>query len=458
MNPFIKNNVSIAYTLGALLLLLSGAMYQTIAVNLARSEFGTWLATMAILWALAYAYIRLTHRYAQLLAWGIGGGIVFRCLYGDAMPVLSDDVYRFVWDGRLLCAGINPFLYLPSELMQMPIATDLQLGELYPLLNSPHYYSVYPPLSQGWFGAATYGAGFDLSNEVWRLRAMLVGVECLTMGGLWLLLRPTGRGVWVLWYALNPFIVVELVGNLHFEAAQVCALVWALWCWHNLYIYRAAVLVGVAALCKLLPLVFMPFFIVRLGWRQAVVFAGLVGLVVGAAFLPFVETRLLANIGSSINLYMRSFEFNASLYYLIREAGFWLKGYNVIQTVGRLLTLGSLVFINWWAWRTRRDAIYKGLLYALLVYYTCATTVHPWYISNLVVLGILLGRGWALVWAGVSLLSYNAYQVAGAYNEGLAWVGLEYVALWACIAWEHGFIKKTLLSISKSSAYKRFLN
>ena len=259
MNPFIKNNVSIAYTLGALLLLLSGAMYQTIAVNLARSEFGTWLATMAILWALAYAYIRLTHRYAQLLAWGIGGGIVFRCLYGDAMPVLSDDVYRFVWDGRLLCAGINPFLYLPSELMQMPIATDLQLGELYPLLNSPHYYSVYPPLSQGWFGAATYGAGFDLSNEVWRLRAMLVGVECLTMGGLWLLLRPTGRGVWVLWYALNPFIVVELVGNLHFEAAQVCALVWALWCWHNLYIYRAAVLVGVAALCKLLPLVLCLF-------------------------------------------------------------------------------------------------------------------------------------------------------------------------------------------------------
>ena len=67
-------------------------------------------------------------------------------------PSLSDDAYRYVWDGQVQAHGINPYQYVPQD----PALEFLQDGALYDHLNSPAFYSVYPPVSQLIFGAAAH--------------------------------------------------------------------------------------------------------------------------------------------------------------------------------------------------------------------------------------------------------------------------------------------------------------
>ncbi len=74
-------------------------------------------------------------------------GLVFRLLLLFSLPNLSDDVYRFICDGRLAANGINPFSHLPAEIMQMPPVTGIT-KELFGELNSPRYYKIYPTVLQ----------------------------------------------------------------------------------------------------------------------------------------------------------------------------------------------------------------------------------------------------------------------------------------------------------------------
>ena len=66
-------------------------------------------------------------------------GVFVRVILLFFFPKLSDDIYRFCWDGQLLHLGINPFTYLPDDLQH----ENAFLAQLYPSLNSKSYYSIY---------------------------------------------------------------------------------------------------------------------------------------------------------------------------------------------------------------------------------------------------------------------------------------------------------------------------
>ena len=87
----------------------------------------------------------------------VAAGILFRFVLLFCLPALSDDIYRFLWDGRLYQSGINPFDFKPSEIIAH--STDPYLQQLYPYLNSPDYYSVYPQLLQYFFHIAVEFGG-----------------------------------------------------------------------------------------------------------------------------------------------------------------------------------------------------------------------------------------------------------------------------------------------------------
>jgi len=96
------------------------------------------------------AYAWLLHTRLPL-RWGLGAALVFRLLWLPATPVLSDDFYRFRWVGLLVSHGHNPFAETPRQLLlhPPPDSAALPLAELrrlLPRLNSPAYFSVYPPV------------------------------------------------------------------------------------------------------------------------------------------------------------------------------------------------------------------------------------------------------------------------------------------------------------------------
>ncbi len=124
-----------------LLLLFSGVAYYFLAYQTARENFILVFSLFTFLFAvflIAYKLFSVTHFKYLIIA-----GIAFRVLLLFSLPNLSEDVYRFIWDGRLAANGINPFSYLPSEIMQMP-ATDGITNELYLRLNSVDQYTIYP--------------------------------------------------------------------------------------------------------------------------------------------------------------------------------------------------------------------------------------------------------------------------------------------------------------------------
>jgi len=241
----------------------------------------------------------------------------------------------------------------------------------------------------------------------------------------------------VLLYALNPLVIIELVGNLHFEALMIF---FVLLCLYQLFYQRlvvAGIALGLAIGTKLLPLMFLPFVLRRLGLRNFLLFGGVLLLTVAAVFYPLLSAEVLQNIFRTLDLYFQKFEFNASVYYLLRWLGYKLAGFNVILYIGPLLSLATLCTIIALASVKRLGSIRRLSGYmaaALTVYLFLATTVHPWYLTTLLALTVASHFRFSVTWSGVAVLSYAAYRTSS-YSEDMLLVALEYtlVFLWLIV-------------------------
>ena len=384
------------------------------------------------------------------LVWGSGGlrrllvlGVLLRVVLVFGFPRLSDDVYRFIWDGTLLNEGHNPFRELPAHYLEEDNAVPGLTPELYGNLNSPEYYTIYPPVAQAVFTAATWLSPTDWYwSSVW-MKLFLLGCE---LGTLWLLLRllprlgDRGEGP-VLLYWLNPLIIVEITGNLHFEGAMVCFLLLALYWLTDHRWARAGAAMGLSVASKLLPLLLLPYLLRRFfhrGVRPFWIFSGLLGGVLLLSFLPLVASGFLEGFGSSLDLYFRKFEFNASLYYLARAYGYYEVGWNQIARFGPLLAAAAATGILLLAGIDRRTdwpSLPEGWLFAFLLYLLCATTVHPWYLAVPLVLSCFTRWRFVVVWSWLICFTYVSYAT-DPYREHLWIVAAEYLTVAGVAVWE----------------------
>ncbi|MFN8345536.1 MAG: hypothetical protein U0X91_11060 [Spirosomataceae bacterium] len=425
--------------------LLSFRMYWQIGYELTRTQSRELLLNFSGLF-LIYGIV-VTRRWDKrwIKRW-LGIGVAFRLLFLLSVPVLSDDYFRFIWDGRLAAAGYNPYLYLPSQVIHSAVAGEAHLDKLlFEGLNSPHYFTVYPPLNQLMFLLSAWIGGNEVQLSVILLRVFILLAEG---GVIWLMFHPTkptalplkkaNNRQWGLLYALNPLVIAELTGNLHFEAVTLFFVLLAVrWLERPLkadkYGVGSAIALGLGAAVKLVPLLFLPLFMKRLGFVKGIRYSLISGAVLGILFIPFFRWELVLNFAESLDLYFQKFEFNASFYYLFREAGYWLTGYNPIQVLGPLLSLATLTSLVWIAFQRR--SFLEKMLYSLTVYFLLATTVHPWYITTLVGLGALTRRWYPVVWSALLPLTYVAYSSVP-YHENLRIAALEYILVLGCLCYE----------------------
>ncbi len=162
----------------------------------------------------------------------------------------------------------------------------------------------------------------------------------------------------------------------------------------------------------------------------------MVGGVFLLPFLFFFDPVIVENLSASLDLYFRRFEFNASLYYLLREFGTLILGYNPIATIGPFLALVAVSLILFFSWSRRlKLSLPERWLFALTAYLLCATTVHPWYVVPLVALSVLTRFGFPIIWSALLPLTYLAYgQVP--FHENLWIVAVEYGVVGGWMAWE----------------------
>jgi alpha-1,6-mannosyltransferase len=360
------------------------------------------------------------------------------------LPNLSDDFYRYIWDGRLMWEGINPYDWLPSEWMSsLDAASKTQWAELYGHLNSKEYYSVYPPVLQGVFALATRISGGDVFGSVLVMKGVIVLAE---IGSIWILQRLVK--LWklprksVLIYALNPLVILELSGNLHFEALMVFFMLAAIWMLTQVRRWiLAAPLLALAIGSKLLPVLIFPFLVKRMGWLRAILLGISTLLFTGSLFMLLIDGQNLPHFLESIRLYFQKFEFNGGLYYLLRTPlgpyGFWIN---------RILPWVMAALILWSAFR-EKDNTWKGLpaalLLALTLYQLHSPVIHPWYLTPLVALAALTRYRFAIVWSFLVGFTYLNYFIQP-YHEQMWIVTLEYLTLLGFMAYEWTFRRKQI--------------
>lgn len=399
--------------LGWFLLSLCG--YVWLGYFTPRAESWQVVGLFAALFGGYVWVVKKSPRVPGFWPWLLAAAFAIRCALLGATPALSDDFYRFFWDGNLLATGQNPYLTLPSDHPDWP---------LFGQLNSPNYFTVYPPLHQALTALGPWLFPGSLFGQIVVLRLGIVLAETATV---WLMLRLLDRyglpRTNALLYALNPLVIVELTANLHLEGVMLALLLGAILLLEKKPWFPSAVSWGAAVAVKLVPLVFLPLLVRRLGWRHAVGYAAVVGAVNALLFAPFFSWELIANVAASLDLYFQKFEFNASVYYLVRAAGYRVVGYNVIQDAGPLLAAVALLLMGFvFRWQNRHPdsepRFFTAVLLVHTAYLACATTVHPWYLTSLVGYTVFAPLRYAVVWSGLVVLSYTAYGGPGVRENG----------------------------------------
>ncbi len=406
------------------------AIYVCFGYFLERENFQHLSILFACAFALYFFLILNTRdkRETDILLWISMG---FRIIFIVAIPCLSDDYFRFIWDGKLFVNGFNPYLFIPSEIINTDIAKTAGLSqELYDGLNSPTYYTVYPPINQLIFSLGGFFSKFGMLAGIIAIRVPILIAEFFTIKYIRKLLDSLQLSHHhILWYALNPLVIVELSGNLHFEGMMfLCVVVGIYWLIANKWA-GAAIWWAMAISIKLIPVLFLPVLLKRLGIVKSVWFYLITALALVFTFLPFLDQKLIHHIFSSIDLYFRTFEFNASVYYIIRWLGFKQVGYNIIQKLGPVLSIATFVLVLgvYFYKNSSWEITLKKMLFAYTIYLLLATTVHPWYVINLVVLSVFVRNYYfAIIWSALVVLSYSAYS-NDAYQENHWLITIEYV-------------------------------
>jgi len=186
---------------------------------------------------------------------------------------------------------------------------------------------------------------------------------------------------------------------------------------------------------------------------KLIVFYLIVGVTTILLFLPFYSSQFITNYTETVGLWFNSFEFNGSLYYVAREIGYLFRGYNEIAIIGKFTALIVFLFVVVMALLRNNSSMIQlitAMLFALSVYYFTATTVHPWYVTTLLVLSVFTKYKFPLVWSFVIILSYLAYlQIGNADKSENLWIiVLEYTVVYGFLIWEL-FTKKQPLFIKR---------
>lgn len=443
-----------ANKLPILLTIISAVLYFTFAYNLERTAHFKLVSIYVLLFTIFYFLIKNNKENTNFLT---AIAFLFRAIFILSIPNLSQDFYRFIWDGRLILQGINPYLYTPESYIsqaQYPVAQAQELYNGMRQLNASHFTN-YPPINQLCFIIAGVFAGKSIVGSAMVLRLLIIAADfgILYYGKKLLkqLKLPTHN---IFWYILNPFIIIELTGNLHFEGVMIFFLIWSLYLLHVGKWKWAAVVFALSIATKLVPLMFLPLFFwwflkeqTTKNFIKLITFYTIVLVTIVLLFAPFFSSQFIDNYAKTVGLWFSNFEFNASIYYIARAIGYWFRGYNEIAVIGKILPIITILFILYLSFLKKNTSLQKlitAMLFSFTIYLFLSTTVHPWYIATILMLSIFTNYKFPLVWSFIIIISYLAY--ANADNTENLWViALEYLVVFGVFIWE------TILQKTKKS-------
>ncbi|KGK29932.1 glycosyltransferase 87 family protein [Cellulophaga sp. E6(2014)] len=423
------------------MMLLSCILYYIFAFHFERTEFTKLVVLFIGLLVLCFKIVQFEKLNLKFI---LVTGIIFRIILLVTIPNLSQDFYRFIWDGELVSNFINPYLNIPNDLILDPNLVIDNAKELLTGMGelSPKFHSNYPPLNQLIFAVAALLGGKSILGAVIVMRISIILADIgIVYFGRKLLRKLNKSPHLIFWYFLNPLVIMELTGNLHFEGVMLFFFVWSLYLLSMNNWKLAAVVYACSISIKLVPLLFLPLFLTHFKFKKSVAFYSIVGLSILALLLPFYASEFIANYSKTVGLWFSNFEFNSSIYNVVKTIGvnyFDAKPWELIKTYGKLTPIITILTVLAFTFFRKNDnlsTLISSMLWILTIYYFISPTVHPWYIIFLVVLTCFTNYRYALVWSATVILSYWAYSDPN-YVEHLGILTIEYLLVFSFMIYE----------------------
>jgi len=408
-----------------ILLCFAGA----VLVALVDPRGHAWLAVGGLLvWAAGAIVIAWGLRRSAMVPVAVlTAGVGLRLLTLLVEPQYSDDLFRYLWEGRVQLAGLNPFLYPPDD----PALAHLR-DDTWASVNHRSVSTIYPP------GALLLFRGVSATLYAplgWKLLAAAADIGVLLL--LVVIVRDRGGRAWApAVYALHPMPILESAGSGHLESVALLGLTAAVLLWDRGRPAAALLAATGGALIKLLPavaaipalreLVTTPEVPERR--RIAAALAAALG-VTAALSLPFLDAGL--TVGRGFNTYYDAWAYNASLFPLLLKL---VGDPGVARAIG--VVIGAALCAHA-AWRLRDPARLALFVAACLI--LLSPVVHPWYMLWALVPALAVGAWPWVVLATTALLSY---LVLGTYSPAThswsepAWIPwVEYPPLMLAVLW-----------------------
>ena len=382
-----------------------------------KERVETFLLLVLLLGILYFVSLYLAEKIVarrSLLIFLFLAAAVFRLTLFPLYPSLSDDLFRYRWEGKVQEGGYNPYLVHPAD----PQLAHLR-DETYPAVSGPQYSTLYGPLLEGvfWmtFSLTTWPLGLKLPFLVLDLGVVLLLFRLLPAIGL--------SPLRALIYAWSPLAVVEFAASGHNDSLPVFAFVLALVCWESRQGKLSVAAVAAAALSKVYAVFLLPVFLLRAGWRLIWIPV----LLAAVAMLPYAEAW--RPLYDSLSAYSKHWRNNASLYVLIGK----FTGSDP-QTGRVYLLIVAAVILYCSARRLSPERASFLVLGTVLLF---APNVFSWYLTWILpLLAIYPNPAW-LLWTVTVFLSYHVlipYQTLGLWQEETFFKLLEYAPVYGLLA------------------------
>ena len=299
-------------------------------------------------------------------------GLLFRLSLLFAPPYLSDDIYRYVWDGRVQAARINPYRYAPAD----PALAHLRDDKIYPRINRNYAPTIYPPVAEViWFVTTR------LSESVTWMKITMLLFEGITIWAVWRLLGlcglPRQR---ILLYVWHPLAVWEFAGSGHVDAIAIAFISLALLARRRNAQATAGFSLAAAALVKLFPAVLLPAHYKPRDVKMPLAFA----LVIVLAYLPYLGVGARGVIGFLPGYARERGMLSGEQFFILAAIRRLPPGFHVPNAAFLVFAILVLALVSVWVLVRQREEpdryVSNGLIIACT--FTVLLSPHfPWYFA-----------------------------------------------------------------------------
>ena len=388
---------SLGLAQASVLLLGSGANN---ADQLTSVLFAAGLGASALIW-LAYE-----PQFSKVpIAWVLALALVLRLIAAQAVPLLEDDHYRYLWDGFRSAAAFDPYLKAPAEFF-----TDRTLAAPWPSIlngiNNPHLPTIYGPVLQ-----LVFWLGYLISpGDLWGIKALLLVIDLTCLG---LLARAKVDPRWLLAYALHPVVLKEVMASAHPDGIVGFILFCACLAWQSQRWLTLGLLLGTAIATKISALVVLPLLVwLVLNNKSARLRLALgIGISLVIWYGPFVING--QSDFKSLAVFAQSWRFNPLLFRLFD----FISDASIARALAGLCIAAIVAFLAW----SEKEKTPRWDL-AIVALLSFAPVVNPWYWLWALAPAVLLGRIAVPVMAIIASLAYiNSAVLSGAASFYVAW-------------------------------------